>query len=112
MKADIAAGKFLEHAEVHGNFYGTSVAAVEAVAAQVRASRRRGERIYPQPAPIAEGGREYTRSRHQSRKGRENIPAAGTNRRRGERTYPQPAPNAEGEREYTRSRNQSRRGRE
>eukprot|EP00976_Prorocentrum_cordatum_P071245 1180249-Prorocentrum_minimum.AAC.3 len=28
------------------------------------------------PAPIAEGGREYTRSRHQSQKGRENIPTS------------------------------------
>eukprot|EP00976_Prorocentrum_cordatum_P095843 1190320-Prorocentrum_minimum.AAC.2 len=38
--------------------------------------------------PIAEGEREYTRSGHQSQKGRENIPVAGTNHRRGERTYP------------------------
>eukprot|EP00959_Pyramimonas_sp_CCMP1952_P254480 5315334-Pyramimonas_sp.AAC.1 len=30
----------------------------------------------------------YTRSRHQSQNGRENIPAAGTNRTRGERIYP------------------------
>ena len=30
---DIADGKFIEHAEVHGNFYGTSKAAVEAVTA-------------------------------------------------------------------------------
>lgn len=29
--ADVAAGKFIEHANVHGNFYGQSVAAVEAV---------------------------------------------------------------------------------
>eukprot|EP00959_Pyramimonas_sp_CCMP1952_P314835 6590371-Pyramimonas_sp.AAC.1 len=29
----------------------------------------------------------YTRSGHQSRKGVENIPTAGTNRGRGERTY-------------------------
>eukprot|EP00976_Prorocentrum_cordatum_P067233 1178650-Prorocentrum_minimum.AAC.1 len=40
----------------------------------------RGERMYPQWAPIAQGEREYTRSGHQSRKGRENIPAVGTNR--------------------------------
>eukprot|EP00959_Pyramimonas_sp_CCMP1952_P294976 6169686-Pyramimonas_sp.AAC.1 len=32
--------------------------------------------------------REYTLSGHQSRKGRENIPLAGTNRGRGERIYP------------------------
>eukprot|EP00277_Geminigera_cryophila_P008253 CAMPEP_0179419950 /NCGR_PEP_ID=MMETSP0799-20121207/8896_1 /TAXON_ID=46947 /ORGANISM="Geminigera cryophila, Strain CCMP2564" /LENGTH=224 /DNA_ID=CAMNT_0021193505 /DNA_START=123 /DNA_END=797 /DNA_ORIENTATION=- len=31
MEADIKAGKFLEHANVHGNFYGTSIAAVEKV---------------------------------------------------------------------------------
>eukprot|EP00543_Licmophora_paradoxa_P014004 CAMPEP_0202457794 /NCGR_PEP_ID=MMETSP1360-20130828/14709_1 /ASSEMBLY_ACC=CAM_ASM_000848 /TAXON_ID=515479 /ORGANISM="Licmophora paradoxa, Strain CCMP2313" /LENGTH=386 /DNA_ID=CAMNT_0049077959 /DNA_START=18 /DNA_END=1178 /DNA_ORIENTATION=+ len=31
MKKDIAAGKFIEHAEVHGNYYGTSIAAVESV---------------------------------------------------------------------------------
>lgn len=31
MKEDIAAGKFIEHAEVHGRFYGSSVAAVESV---------------------------------------------------------------------------------
>eukprot|EP00802_Teleaulax_amphioxeia_P015475 Tamp_15566.p2 GENE.Tamp_15566~~Tamp_15566.p2 ORF type:complete len:257 (+),score=76.79 Tamp_15566:98-772(+) len=31
MEADIKAGKFLEHANVHGNFYGTSIAAVESV---------------------------------------------------------------------------------
>jgi guanylate kinase len=31
MQADIKAGKFLEHANVHGNFYGTSIAAVERV---------------------------------------------------------------------------------
>eukprot|EP00959_Pyramimonas_sp_CCMP1952_P166292 3475720-Pyramimonas_sp.AAC.1 len=36
-------------------------------------------------APTAEGGREYTRVGHQSRKGGENIPAVGTtNRGRGE----------------------------
>eukprot|EP00959_Pyramimonas_sp_CCMP1952_P080187 1676131-Pyramimonas_sp.AAC.1 len=46
-----------------------------------------GERIYPWQAPIAEGEREYTRGRHQLRKGRENIPVAGTNRRRGGRIY-------------------------
>eukprot|EP00976_Prorocentrum_cordatum_P094895 1189967-Prorocentrum_minimum.AAC.2 len=40
-----------------------------------------------------------TRSGHQSQKGRENIPAAGTNRRRGERIYPQRAPIAQRERE-------------
>lgn len=33
MEADIAGGRFLEHAEVHGNLYGTSAAAVRAVAA-------------------------------------------------------------------------------
>ena len=33
MERDIAAGRFLEHAEVHGNLYGTSVVAVQAVAA-------------------------------------------------------------------------------
>ena len=32
MEADIADGKFLEHAHVHENIYGTSLAAVEAVA--------------------------------------------------------------------------------
>ena len=32
MEADIAAGKFLEYAHVHENIYGTSLAAVEAVA--------------------------------------------------------------------------------
>ena len=31
MEADIEAGKFLEYANVHGNFYGTSIAAVESV---------------------------------------------------------------------------------
>jgi len=31
MEEDIKAGKFLEHANVHGNFYGTSIAAVEKV---------------------------------------------------------------------------------
>jgi len=31
MEAEIAEGKFLEYADVHGNFYGTSLAAVEAV---------------------------------------------------------------------------------
>lgn len=31
MKEEIADGKFIEHAEVHGKFYGTSVAAVESV---------------------------------------------------------------------------------
>eukprot|EP00976_Prorocentrum_cordatum_P110506 1195210-Prorocentrum_minimum.AAC.10 len=50
-----------------------------AALAQVRNNRR---------APIAEGEREHTRSGHQSQKGRENIPVAGTNRRRGERIYP------------------------
>jgi guanylate kinase len=33
MEADIAAGKFLESANVHGNFYGTSWAAIESVKA-------------------------------------------------------------------------------
>eukprot|EP00976_Prorocentrum_cordatum_P112390 1195523-Prorocentrum_minimum.AAC.3 len=51
-------------------------------------------------------------SRHQSQKGRENIPATGTNRRRGERIYPQREPIAKGEREYTRSGHQSQKGRE
>ncbi|KAK3241356.1 Guanylate kinase 2 [Cymbomonas tetramitiformis] len=32
--AEIAEGKFLEYAEVHGNYYGTSLAAVDAVAAK------------------------------------------------------------------------------
>jgi len=31
MEKDIAAGLFIEHAEVHGNFYGTSITAVETV---------------------------------------------------------------------------------
>ena len=31
MKADIDAGKFIEYAEVHGNYYGTSVEAVKSV---------------------------------------------------------------------------------
>lgn len=31
IKKEIADGKFIEYAEVHGNYYGTSVAAVEAV---------------------------------------------------------------------------------
>jgi guanylate kinase len=34
--AEIAEGKFLEHADVHGNMYGTSVAAVQAVLATGR----------------------------------------------------------------------------
>ena len=34
MEADIAAGKFLESANVHGNLYGTSFSAIEAVAAK------------------------------------------------------------------------------
>lgn len=34
MEREIAEGKFLEHARVHANIYGTSLAAVEAVAAQ------------------------------------------------------------------------------
>lgn len=34
MQADVDQGKFLEHAQVHDNLYGTSLAAVEAVAAQ------------------------------------------------------------------------------
>eukprot|EP00976_Prorocentrum_cordatum_P059998 1175725-Prorocentrum_minimum.AAC.6 len=54
-------------------------------ARQIAPNRGRGERICPQRAPIAEREREYTRSGHQSRKGRENIPAAGTNRGKGER---------------------------
>ncbi len=33
MEKDIAAGLFIEHAEVHGNFYGTSAAAVQKVIA-------------------------------------------------------------------------------
>uniref|UniRef100_A0A7S0RKC8 Guanylate kinase 1 n=1 Tax=Pyramimonas obovata TaxID=1411642 RepID=A0A7S0RKC8_9CHLO len=37
VKKEIAEGKFLEHAEVHGNVYGTSLAAVEAVATQGKA---------------------------------------------------------------------------
>lgn len=36
MEADIAAGKFLEHAHVHKNIYGTSVQAVQDVAAAGR----------------------------------------------------------------------------
>lgn len=32
MEADIASGKFLEHAHVHKNIYGTSVQAVQDVA--------------------------------------------------------------------------------
>eukprot|EP00959_Pyramimonas_sp_CCMP1952_P330547 6921674-Pyramimonas_sp.AAC.2 len=40
---------------------------------------------WPDVAPIVKGEREYTRSGLQSRKGRENIPVAGTNRVRGER---------------------------
>eukprot|EP00959_Pyramimonas_sp_CCMP1952_P042899 897751-Pyramimonas_sp.AAC.1 len=36
---------------------------------------------------VHEGEREYTRSGHQLRKGRENIPASGTNHGRGERIY-------------------------
>eukprot|EP00959_Pyramimonas_sp_CCMP1952_P049927 1043504-Pyramimonas_sp.AAC.1 len=39
-------------------------------------------------APIAEGEREYSRSRRQSQQGRENIPVAGANRSRGERICP------------------------
>lgn len=34
MKEDIDSGKFIEYAEVHGNFYGTSVAAVKSVQAK------------------------------------------------------------------------------
>lgn len=33
-EADIAAGKFLETCEIHGNLYGTSYAAIEAVSSQ------------------------------------------------------------------------------
>eukprot|EP00959_Pyramimonas_sp_CCMP1952_P426204 8926919-Pyramimonas_sp.AAC.1 len=58
------------------------------------------------------GGDFVTRSGHQSRKGRGNIPVAGTNHGRGERIYPKRAPITEGEREYTRSGHQSRKGRE
>ncbi|RKP24745.1 guanylate kinase/L-type calcium channel beta subunit [Syncephalis pseudoplumigaleata] len=36
MLAEVAAGKFIEHAEFSGNLYGTSIAAVEAVAASGR----------------------------------------------------------------------------
>ena len=36
IKEEIAAGKFVEYAEVHGNYYGTSVAAVETVQKQNR----------------------------------------------------------------------------
>ena len=36
LEADIAAGKFLEYAHVHENIYGTSLAAVEAVAKKGR----------------------------------------------------------------------------
>lgn len=36
MEKEIAAGLFLEHAAVHGNFYGTSRAAVESVSGQCR----------------------------------------------------------------------------
>ncbi len=36
IKEEIAAGKFVEYAEVHGNYYGTSVAAVESVQKQNR----------------------------------------------------------------------------
>eukprot|EP00968_Pinguiococcus_pyrenoidosus_P016510 scaffold1596_cov302-Pinguiococcus_pyrenoidosus.AAC.79 len=36
IKEEIAAGMFIEHAEVHGNFYGTSKRAVESVAAKGR----------------------------------------------------------------------------
>eukprot|EP00959_Pyramimonas_sp_CCMP1952_P215765 4513044-Pyramimonas_sp.AAC.1 len=43
--------------------------------------------MYPKRAPITEAEREYTRSGHQSQKGRENIPGAGANHRRGERMY-------------------------
>eukprot|EP00959_Pyramimonas_sp_CCMP1952_P002255 46845-Pyramimonas_sp.AAC.1 len=64
-------------------------------------NRRRGEKTYPWRAPIAEGEREYTRGGHQSQKGSENIPVAGTNRRRGDRIYPWQASIAEGEKECT-----------
>eukprot|EP00536_Pseudo-nitzschia_multiseries_P001962 jgi/Psemu1/294628/fgenesh1_pm.26_\ len=36
IKKEIDEGKFVEYAEVHGNYYGTSVAAVESVQAQNR----------------------------------------------------------------------------
>eukprot|EP00976_Prorocentrum_cordatum_P104537 1193938-Prorocentrum_minimum.AAC.3 len=54
-------------------------------------NRRRGERIYPYRAPIAEGEREYTRSGHQSQKGRENIHRAPI--AEGERDIPVPGTN-------------------
>eukprot|EP00976_Prorocentrum_cordatum_P104188 1193768-Prorocentrum_minimum.AAC.6 len=69
---------------------------------QESARLRRGERAVPL----------YTHSRHQSQKGRENIPISGTNRRRGERICPQQAPITEGKREYTHNRHQSQKGRE
>lgn len=34
MRSEIAAGKFIEYAEVHGNYYGTSIATVESVLRQ------------------------------------------------------------------------------
>ena len=36
IKDEINEGKFVEHAEVHGNYYGTSIAAVESVQKQKR----------------------------------------------------------------------------
>lgn len=36
IKEDVAAGKFIEHAEVHGRHYGTSIAAVDTVREQGR----------------------------------------------------------------------------
>eukprot|EP00959_Pyramimonas_sp_CCMP1952_P019941 421106-Pyramimonas_sp.AAC.2 len=39
-------------------------------------NRGRGERIYPFWAPIAEEEREYTRTGHRSRKGRERLSSA------------------------------------
>ena len=36
MKDAINEGKFVEYAEVHGNYYGTSIAAVESVQKQER----------------------------------------------------------------------------
>eukprot|EP00959_Pyramimonas_sp_CCMP1952_P393136 8237374-Pyramimonas_sp.AAC.2 len=47
-----------------------------------------GRRKTSARAPITEVERAYTRSGHQSRKGTEHIPVAGTNRVRGERIYP------------------------
>ena len=73
MEAEVAAGRFLESANVHGNLYGTSYAAVDRVAAanrvcildidiQVRARRqRRGRHGCPRLPIAGSRGRRHAR---------------------------------------------------